>query len=125
MGNGDANLMHRANAAPRCGATSKRSGKPCRAPAVTGWTVCRLHGAGGGQRPGKAHPNYRHGDRSREAVASRAFANKLVKEARNLLPQLVLAIKITQSDKTRQSLQGTLEGQDDGSAHSASPQHAE
>lgn len=87
-GKSDANPMDRANAAPRCGATSKRSGKPCRAPAVTGWAVCRLHGAGGGQRPGKAHPNYQHGERSREAVALRAQIRNLVKASRDLLPRL-------------------------------------
>jgi hypothetical protein len=33
---------------PRCSATSKRTRRPCMAPAVTGWTVCRFHGARGG-----------------------------------------------------------------------------
>jgi len=37
--------MQMAHAAPRCTATSKRTGKPCRAPAVRGWQVCRMHGA--------------------------------------------------------------------------------
>jgi FtsX-like permease family len=37
--------MQMAHAAPRCTATSKRTGKPCRAPAVRGWHVCRMHGA--------------------------------------------------------------------------------
>jgi hypothetical protein len=32
---------------PRCSATSKRTRKPCMAPAVNGWTVCRFHGAPG------------------------------------------------------------------------------
>lgn len=109
----DANPMDRANAAPRCGATSKRSGKQCRAPAVTGWAVCRLHGAGGGQRPGKAHPNYRHGARSREAVALRALGIHLVKEARGFLPQLIHATKINHSDRRQQSPQRPLESQDD------------
>ena len=36
------------HAAPRCTATSKRTRLPCQAPAVTGWTVCRFHGARGG-----------------------------------------------------------------------------
>ena len=40
------NPMHKAHAATRCQAKSKRSGKPCRAPAVRG--VCRMHGARGG-----------------------------------------------------------------------------
>src|SRR5262245_38428394 len=29
----------------RCTARAKRSGKRCRCPAVTGWSVCRSHGA--------------------------------------------------------------------------------
>src|SRR5271163_3645341 len=41
--------MHRAL---RCHARSKRSGLPCRAPAVRGAEVCRMHGAGGGARKG-------------------------------------------------------------------------
>lgn len=72
MSDDNGNPMRRANAALRCRACSKGTGQPCRASAVTGGTVCRLHGAGGGQRPGKAHPNSRHGERSRKAVALRA-----------------------------------------------------
>ena len=34
--------------ASRCHAKSKRSGLQCRAPAVRGHEVCRMHGAGGG-----------------------------------------------------------------------------
>jgi hypothetical protein len=41
-----------------------------------------MHGARGGAKPGKAHPNYKHGERSREAVALRAFLNELVREGR-------------------------------------------
>jgi hypothetical protein len=32
----------------KCHARSKRSGKPCQSPAVRGYSVCRMHGAGGG-----------------------------------------------------------------------------
>ncbi len=71
--------MHRA---ARCSARSKRTGQPCQNPAVRGWRVCRMHGARGGAKPGKAHPNYKHGERSREAVALRAFLNELVREGR-------------------------------------------
>ena len=39
------NPMQSAHAAPRCTATSKRSGVTCRAPAVKGKRVCRMHGA--------------------------------------------------------------------------------
>jgi hypothetical protein len=42
-----------AHEAPRCRAKSKRTGKPCRAPAVRGSRVCRMHGAGGGAPTGK------------------------------------------------------------------------
>jgi hypothetical protein len=42
------NPMHKAHAAPRCKARSKRTGQPCRSPAVRGWKVCRMHGARGG-----------------------------------------------------------------------------
>ena len=80
----DIDPMHRANGAPRCTAKSKRSGLPCRAPAVGGWRVFRMHGAGGGAQPGAANPNWRQGGRSAEAVALRKLVNKLGREARKL-----------------------------------------
>src|SRR5262249_19750545 len=49
----------RLNNAPRCHARSKRSGLPCKAPAVTGYHVCRVHGARGGAPEGKRNGNYR------------------------------------------------------------------
>lgn len=81
----DAYPMH---CAPRCSAKSKRTGWPCKSPAVRGWAVCRMHGAGGGAKPGKAHPNYRHGERSREAVALRALVNALGRESRKVTAAL-------------------------------------
>ena len=60
------NPMHKTHAAPRCTARSKRTGEPCRAPAVRGWKVCRMHGARGGAPEGRGNGNYRHGARSRE-----------------------------------------------------------
>jgi hypothetical protein len=80
----DANPMQSAHCAPRCTAKSKRSGLPCRAPAVRGWTVCRMHGAGGGAKSGTANPNWKHGGRSGEAVEFRKMANALGREAREL-----------------------------------------
>ena len=64
---------------PRCSATSKRTRKPCMAPAVNGWTVCRHHGARGGGPKGKRNGMYRHGlvherGHRRAANASRASA---------------------------------------------------
>lgn len=79
MLNSDAYPMHRA---PRCTAKSKRTGLPCRNPAVRGWAVCRMHGARGGAKPGKGHPNWKHGERSQEAVALRGLINRLMREAR-------------------------------------------
>jgi hypothetical protein len=52
----DDNPMNAANAAPKCTAKSKRTGKRCKGPAVTGWRVCRFHGAGGGHPAGKDRP---------------------------------------------------------------------
>ncbi len=63
------NLMQSAHAAPRCTATSKRSGKRCKAPAVRGWTVCRMHGARGGAPQGPAHGMYLHGAYTMETDA--------------------------------------------------------
>jgi hypothetical protein len=85
----DINPMRGANAAPRCTATSKRSGNPCRAPAVRGWRVCRLHGAGGGHRPGRGHPSWKHGMRAQEWINERRMLNELMRETRKI--QLILA----------------------------------
>lgn len=48
----------------RCTACSKRSRQQCNNPAVTGFTVCRMHGAEGGPR-------------TQEGVARIAMANTL------------------------------------------------
>ena len=78
------NLVQLMNAAPRCTATSKRTGRPCKAPAVRGWSVCRMHGARGGHGPGAANPAYRHGMRSREWVETRKSVNDLVRAQRGI-----------------------------------------
>lgn len=80
----DANPMHKAHAAPRCTATSKRTGQPCKGPAVKGWSVCRMHGARGGQGSGEANPAYRHGMRSREWEEMRRAINEMVREQREI-----------------------------------------
>ena len=74
--------MSKAHAAPRCTATSKRTGLPCKGPAVRGWTVCRFHGAGGGHEAGRGHPTWRHGGRTQEAEMVRALANSLARAGR-------------------------------------------
>jgi hypothetical protein len=40
----------------------------CRASAVLGWRVCRMHGARGGTPEGRPNGNYRHGVRSRKTI---------------------------------------------------------
>ena len=80
----DANPMQNAHASPRCTALSKRSGFQCKNPAVCGWRACRMHGAGGGQAAGSAHPNYKHGLRSRQLGIIRRLTSFLGQEAREI-----------------------------------------
>ena len=82
MSKHDANPMQSAHAATRCAAKSKRTEQPCRAPAVRGWSVCRMHGARGGAQPGKEHPAYKHGLRSGDWLELRKELSELNREAR-------------------------------------------
>ena len=66
-----------AERAPVRRATPKRTGERCKCPAVTGWSVCRAHGAGGRAPRAPAHVNYRHGMRSRDTVQVRRLASYL------------------------------------------------
>ena len=74
--------------APRSRARSKRTGKPCQSPAVTGWKVCRHHGAGGGAPLGEKNGNYRHGNFTREAVALRKEISALLRGSRHLIESI-------------------------------------
>lgn len=47
-----------------------------------------MHGARGGARPGPANPNWKHGERSAEAVALRKLVNSLGRDARKLAEAL-------------------------------------
>lgn len=80
--------MQSAHDAPRCGARSKRTGLPCCAPAVRGWTVCRMHGAKGGAPCGPTHGHYKHGAFSRRATTERAVTKCLIARANELLDDL-------------------------------------
>lgn len=84
----DVNPIDQANSAPRCKAKAKRTGQQCKAPAVRGWTVCRVHGAGGGAKSGRAHPRYSHGGRTTEATSLRAKLSNLMRAARSATRQL-------------------------------------
>lgn len=58
--------------ATRCSARTKRTGQRCWNPAAYGMGVCRMHGARKRCTVllDKAHPNYRHGQRTKEAQKS-------------------------------------------------------
>jgi|32_taG_2_1085360.scaffolds.fasta_scaffold11356_4 hypothetical protein len=64
--------------ARQCTATSKRTGLRCRAPACTGYNVCRFHGAKGGQKTGQDNSQYSHGFYTKAAIAERQEFNRLV-----------------------------------------------
>jgi hypothetical protein len=66
-----------AHAAPRCTARSKRTGQPCRSPAVRGWKVCRMHGARSGAPEGERNGNYHHGARTKATVELWHFIKSL------------------------------------------------
>lgn len=62
--------MHRS---PRCGAHSRRTGKPCRNGAMANGR-CRMHGGKSAGAPkGERNGNYRHGDRTLEAKVARVL----------------------------------------------------
>lgn len=66
------NPMQSAHAALRCAAKSKRSGMQCKAPAIKGKRVCRMHGGKSPGAPcGELHGRYVHGRQTREAKAAR------------------------------------------------------
>src|SRR2546430_2604515 len=77
--------VERLRRASRCSATSKRSRRPCQAPAEKGKKVCRFHGARAGAPSGLANGNYRHGHFAKEAIAARRVLTQLLQETRAVL----------------------------------------
>ncbi len=82
------NRVYAFQKAPRCSATSKRTGKPCQAPAVRDWTVCRFHGAGGGGPKGKRNGMFKHGLYTNEAIEERRALSALLRASRESLDAL-------------------------------------
>jgi len=74
-----------ARAAPRCRARCRRSKLPCRAPAMRGGPVCRLHGGKRGGPKGERNGAYRTGRYTAEAKAERQAARVLLRELRRLI----------------------------------------
>ena len=73
---------------PQCHARSKRTGQSCQSPAVTGWKVCRHHGAGGGAPKGDRNGNYRHGLFTAEAKQQRKAVSLLLRMARETVAEI-------------------------------------
>ena len=73
--------MHQAS---RCRARSKRSGKPCRSPAVRGSRVCRMHGARSGAPKGNKNA-WKHGACSAETLALRKEVQALARLTRETM----------------------------------------
>jgi uncharacterized protein YjcR len=71
----------------RCHARSKRSGLKCRAPAVRGYSVCRMHGAGGGAPRGNQNA-LKHGAHSAETIALMKEVHSLASIARETLAKI-------------------------------------
>ncbi len=82
------NRVYAFQKAPRCSATSKRTGKPCQAPAVRGWAVCRFHGARGGAPKGARNGSYKHGLYMNEAIEERRALSALLRVSRKSLDVL-------------------------------------
>ncbi len=57
-------------------------------PAVTGWTVCRFHGARGGAPKGKANGAFKHGLHTAEAVNERRLLSDLLRRSRKVMASL-------------------------------------
>ena len=82
------NPVERMQKAPRCKARSKRTKERCRAPAVKGWAVCRMHGARGGAPKGERNGAYRHGGYTQEAVAASQYVRALVRLLKPTLDEI-------------------------------------
>jgi len=74
--------------ARQCTATSKRTKKRCKAPALRGWSVCRFHGAKGGGPPGERNGAYRHGHYTKNAIEDRRRLSDLMQECRKQVMML-------------------------------------
>jgi hypothetical protein len=68
-------------------AISRRSGKRCQAPAVRGWSVCRMHGARGGAPKGNSNAR-KHGRYAGAVVARRRELLEILRVARGTLAEI-------------------------------------
>ena len=64
----------------KCGAHSRRTGQPCRQPAMPNGR-CRMHGGRAGAPRGNTNA-LKHGLYTRDAITRRRYIRKLMKESR-------------------------------------------
>lgn len=61
------NPMHKAHAAPRCGAFARTTGEPCKSPAMQNGR-CRMHGGKAGRKPIHGHYSKQTLEQRREVL---------------------------------------------------------
>jgi len=71
---------------PKCGARSKRTGKPCQQPAMANGR-CRLHGGKSTGAPKGNKNALKHGFYTREAIIQRRYTRQLIKRSRELFDE--------------------------------------
>lgn len=76
--------MHRSD---RCGAKCKRTGKPCKAPAMANGR-CRMHGGKSTGAPLDNRNAHKHGLYTKEAINVRKELRRLVDEVKQTLSNL-------------------------------------
>ena len=87
------NPMHpaqRLQDAPRCTAMAKSTRTTCQAPAVNGWSVCRMHGARGGAPSGSANGRWTGGGRTQDLERLRRAVATVARLARDLANNVAL-----------------------------------
>ena len=57
----------------QCTANNRKTGKRCKNPAAYGCKTCRYHGAIRNILKGTKHPNYKHGNRTKESMATYSY----------------------------------------------------
>ena len=80
--------VERLNAAPRCGAQTRR-GTPCKAPAANGKGRCRMHGGAKGSGAPQGNQNaFKHGAYSKDSIEFMKQVKAMMRESEELLNAL-------------------------------------
>jgi hypothetical protein len=103
--------------AKQCTALTKRTKQPCKNPAAYGCRTCRMHGGRKNILRGKAHPNWKHGQRSLEAQLELSASSRRLQQIEDAMHVLGMTTakrsrgrkangyyKITTLDKIKKTL---------------------